>query len=94
MTDTICRCFGEVLAGEVLSSRSFVERTIELIGVFSSWVMLLMKFVRCEEKLKYLSKTPSAEKPRSNTIIVEMKLGKARRSTSARVGSRSSDTRI
>ena len=63
-----------------------------LTGVFSSCVILLMKLVRCEEKLICLSKTPRAEKPRTSTISVEMKLGKAKRSTSDFVGVTSSVT--
>ena len=71
-----------------------IDRTIELTGVLSSCVMLLMKLVRWEAKLMYFSNTARAENPSSRTMIVEMKLGRARRKTSARVGARSSDTRI
>ena len=94
MIDISWRCFGSVVVGEALSSSSLVERTIELTGVLSSCVMLLTKLVRCVAKLTYFSNTARAENPSSRTIIVEMKLGRARRKTSARVGDRSSDTRI
>ena len=65
-----------------------------LTGVFSSCVILLMKLVRCEEKLMCLRRTPRAEKPRTSTMIVEMKLGNASRSTSDFVGVTSSVTFI
>ena len=89
-----CRCLGVVTAGEACSPRSLLARMIELMGVFSSWVILLMKLVRCSEKLISRSRKASAEKPKNRTRIVETSPGSARLRTSARVGARSSDTAI